>query len=212
MRTLLHTLLVALLFPAAVFAQKDSTEVARLDQLNVTLYRVGSATYTLVWVNGKTTKSIRLFEENAFGYVRVVIESQQLDGKGNPELLISWESEYTHSYGVDNGGWSVSKEMLLVFNLNSWKTMFRADMLSAVHEEEITKINDSISNYNSKECFYGYSLDIDSTNAIVISDLKQHYKTIVNSVETDYRETCQLPDHQPGVYIIKNGIYVRKPD
>lgn len=208
----LQTLYVLLCccFSVPAFAQRDTVEVARLDNPDVVIYSIPDSKYLLVWKNGAKTKSKIVFTEEAFSSVQVGIETQQLDGKGHEELIINRSYEYIHSYGADNGGWSVEKQATVIFNLDTWVKMFEAVTLQSSASEEITAVNDSVPVRESSSCFYTYKFEIDVSNKIQISELRQEHQSTRNGVVNNNPESCPQPDHLPGIYFIKNGVYVRK--
>lgn len=210
LQTLLFIFVCTCCITVPAFAQKDSIEVARLDNPQVVIYSIPDSKYLLVWKNGTQTKSKVIFEEETFATLLVNIETQQLDGKGHEELLIYRSYEYMHSYGADNGGWSVEKQATVIFNLDTWVNMFEAVSLQSSASEEVKPVNDSVSVRESAYCFYSYKFEIDAANNIRISEVKVKHESVKNGIVNNDPESCPEPDHQPGTYIIKNGVYVRK--
>lgn len=210
LQTLLFIIFSACCITVPAFAQKDTVEVARLDEAQVVIYSIPQSKYLLTWKNGTKTKSKIIFTEEAFSNVNVSIETQQLDGKGQEELLIYRSYEYMHSYGADNGGWSVEKQATVIFNLDTWMKMFEAVSLQSSASEEVTPVNDSVSVRESSYCLCSYKFEINAANQVQISELKTAHESVKNGIVNNDPGSCPEPDHQPGTYIIKNGVYVRK--
>jgi hypothetical protein len=210
LQTLLFLFFSSCCITADAFVQKDTIEVARLDEAHVVIYSIPESKYLLTWKNGNKTRSKVIFTEDTFSALNVSIETQQLDGNGHEELLIYRSYEYMHSYGADNGGWSVEKQATVIFNLDTWLKMFEAVSFMSTASEEVTMVNDTVPVRESWYCLYRYTFEIDSANHVRISELKTEHETVKNGVVNHDSNSCPEPDHQPGTYIIKNGVYVRK--
>ena len=134
------------------------------------------------------------------------LKAIQIDGKGNKEIVISWQYS-GHSMSTNVGGFETGFSKVEIWNVDTHKMLFGAMpsyyYYSSYFQSSYSTNVDSLELEEEpieivKKCSYDYDFNIDDMGKIQISSLKKRFNDNI----------CEPPDHQEGTYIFKNGAYV----
>ncbi len=172
-----------------------------------------------IYRNGKTwdTLSIAREGDSDIGDTSF-IKTVQIDKKGLKEVVLSWSGQGSHSYGgVPGGGFSNKFTKHEIWNLNTGKKLFAAQ--SVYYNEEQTgfysETDSSDLRTRKVTCSYHYTFSVTKEGKVVISQLKVKNAVTyddekVNRIREE-KNACSfsMPDHKPGVYVLKGEQFVR---
>jgi hypothetical protein len=133
------------------------------------------------------------------------VEFNQFDGKGLPEIIISWTiadryypSDTTvfqpiHSFIQI---WNIDKNKRIFYDVNLYSgstSSYELKDTIDINGERITKET----KYKTDNCYYSYEISFSKINRLII----QNTKTIFNGA-------CTQPESKEGVYILKGDKFV----
>jgi len=185
------------------------------------IYQVKDSKYFLTALNKKNTIDTIQIDLNEDGFYDIIdceLSSKQLDGKGRNEVVI--DAVLNHRHGAGLNGVEVTRNVVQIWNLDNKKKIFsttKSYFISGTAGEFLDEFdivdNDTIYIHEAChfECSYKYEIEfIDNSKTIKIM-IKNLNSTFDNQCST-YEFECEKPDHNQGLYVIKNGIYTRQEE
>jgi hypothetical protein len=185
----------------------------------VLLDKNGYGKELFIYSNGKTWDTLSIAREGDSDIGDTCfIQTVQIDKKGLKEVVLSWSAKLSHSYGGEPGGsFSSNCTKHEIWNLNTGKKLFAA--MSVYYNEEVlgeySKKDSSVLIDRTQICSYSYTFSVTKEGKVVISNLHKKNSVTYNdeTVNRTHKEknTCAfpMPDHKPGVYILKGEQFVR---
>lgn len=173
----------------------------------------------LIYKNGKSWDTLSIAREGDSDIGDTCfIQTVQIDKKGLNEAVLSWSGQGSHSYGGVPGGGFVNKfTKHEIWNLNTGRKLFAAQ--SVYYNEESTgyynKKDSSVIRTRTQSCSYQYKFSVTKEGRVVISNLKEKRsvtydnESVNRTKEEKIACSFPMPDHKPGVYILKDQQFVR---
>lgn len=163
--------------------------------------------YYLVFPAKKGVADSVLFHSEfnqAFDFKNCEIKTLQIDGKGRPEVIISWQVDTTISeYGEKGRSYHWAKQQ--IWNLDTYQEIFHTTYSYYYHAYRVkdnTQQPDAgaPTEVASTVCKFKHDLEIDTKGNITIRNIMKEVTGTCDVSEFDiYRE---------GVYVYKDGKYV----
>ncbi|OQP56759.1 hypothetical protein [Niastella populi] len=179
----------------------------------------GDGKELFIYRNGKSWDTLSIAREGD-SYIgdTCFIQTVQIDKKGLKEVVLSWSTQFSHSYGGSPGG-SFSNKFTKheIWNLNTGKKLFAAQ--SVYYNEEHTGFYSGTysSDLRTRKvtCSYRYTFSVTNEGKVVISRLQVNNSVMydnetVNRIKEE-KNACSfsMPDHQPGIYVLRGQQFIR---
>lgn len=174
----------------------------------------------LIYKNGKNWDTLSIAREGDSDMGDTCfIQTCQIDQKGLKEVVLSWSGQVSHSYGGSTGGGFLNKfTKHEIWNLNTGKKLFAVQ--SEYYQEEnmgyYGEADSSVLRSRTVTCSYQYTFSVTKEGKVRISHLVENNAVTyddetVNRIKEE-KSVCSFlkPDHKPGVYVFKNGQFIRE--
>lgn len=176
--------------------------------------RNGYGKELLIYRNGKKWDTLSIAREGDSDIGDTCfIQTVQIDQKGLKEVVLNWSGEGSHSYGGPTGGGFFNKfTKHEIWNLDTRKQLFAAQS-EYYQEESIGYYSkpDSVLQTQTVICSYQYAFSVTKEGKVRISNLKEH-NAVTDDNGVSKKSDCSFskPDHTPGVYVLKNGQFIKE--